>query len=341
MRQALLHRQRAPFVFQTVIARAALGGFGHLDQALAGVRPAVQNHVFHPLEQHRFELVVHAHHAGVDDAHVHAGLNSVVQEHGVDRFAHRVVAAKAKRHIGHAAADLGARQIGLDPARGFDEINRVVVVLFNARGNGKDVGVKDDVFRRKAHFIDKNAVSAFANLDFALVGVGLAFFVKSHDHGRRAIALEQLGLLLESIDPFFHGDRVNDALALDAAQARFNDAPLGAVDHDGHARNVGLTGNQVQKPDHGGLAVEHGLVHVDVDDLRTVFHLLPGHCQRLLVVAIQDHAGKGFGACDIGALADVDKQIVRTNADRLQAGQLHRGNRRNKKRRHRLTLGQR
>ena len=326
VRQALLHRQRAPFVFQAVVARAALGGFGHIDQSLSGVRPAVQHHVFDPFAQHRLELVVHAHHAGVDDAHVHAGLNGVVQEHGVNRLAHRVVAAKAEGHVGHAAADLGARQVGLDPARGFDEIHRVVVVLFNARGNGKNVGVKDDVFGRKTHFIDQHAVSALANLDLALVGVGLAFFVKGHDHGRCAIALEQLGLLLEGLHAFFHGDRVDDPCALDATQPRFNDAPLGAVNHDGHARDVGLAGDQVQKPDHGGLAVEHGLVHVDVDDLRAVFHLLPGDSQRLLVVPVQHHAGKRLGTGDVGALADVDEQIARANADRLQAGQLHGGN---------------
>ena len=107
--QALLHRQRAPFVFQAVIARTALGGFGHFNQPFTGVRSAVQHNVFHPLAQHRLQLVVHAHHAGVDDTHVHAGQDSVVQEHGMYRFAHRIVAAKAEGHVGHAAADLGAR----------------------------------------------------------------------------------------------------------------------------------------------------------------------------------------------------------------------------------------
>jgi hypothetical protein len=76
---------------------------------------------------------------------------------------------------------------------------------------------------------------------------------------------------------------------------------------------------------HGGLAVQHGLVHVDVDDLRAVFHLLAGHRERLLVFTIQDHAGEGLGAGDVGALADVDEQGARADVDRLQAGQLHGG----------------
>jgi hypothetical protein len=59
------------------------------------------------------QVVVHAHHAGVDDAHVHPGLDGVVQEHGVDGLAHRVVAAEAEAHVADAAADLGAGQVAL------------------------------------------------------------------------------------------------------------------------------------------------------------------------------------------------------------------------------------
>ena len=87
----------------------------------------------------------------------------------------------------------------LDPARGVDEINRVVVVLFNARRDGKDVRVKNNVFRRKIKLINQHAVSTLANFDFSLVGIGLAFFVKSHDHGCSTIALEQFGLVLEGL----------------------------------------------------------------------------------------------------------------------------------------------
>jgi hypothetical protein len=167
----------------------------------AGVGAAVQHHVFHALAQHGFQVVVHAHHAGVDDAHVHAGLDGVVQEHGVDGLAHRVVAAEAERHVAHAARHLGARQVLLDPARGVDEIDRVVVVLFNAGGHGEDVGVEDDVFGREAHLIHQDAVGALADLDLALVGVGLAFFVKRHHHGGGAVALDQRAWCLNSPRP--------------------------------------------------------------------------------------------------------------------------------------------
>ncbi len=81
---------------------------------------------------------------------------------------------------------------------------RVVVVLFNAGGHGEDVGVEDDVFGREAHFIDQDAVGALADFDLALERVGLAFFVKRHHHGGCAVALDELGLVLELFHAFFH-----------------------------------------------------------------------------------------------------------------------------------------
>ena len=108
MAQALRHAHRyigraAPGEFLAVVFGRAFGGFGHLNQALAWcqVRFAifvlghtVQHHVLHALAQNGLEVVVNADHARVDDAHVHARLDGVVQKHGVNGFTHRVVAAE-------------------------------------------------------------------------------------------------------------------------------------------------------------------------------------------------------------------------------------------------------
>ena len=83
---------------------------------------------------------------------------------------------------------------------------------------------------------------------------------------------------------------------------------------------------RLQEAHHRGLAVEHGLVHVDVDDLRAVLDLLARHGQRLLELAVQDHAGEHLRARDVGALADVDEQRPFADRHRLEAGQLHGGN---------------
>jgi hypothetical protein len=52
-----------------------------------------------------------------------------------------------------AARNLRVRQVLLDPARGVDEVDRVVVVFFDAGGDREDVRVEDDVFRREADLL--------------------------------------------------------------------------------------------------------------------------------------------------------------------------------------------
>ncbi len=58
---------------------------------------------------------------------------------------------------------------------------------------------------------------------------------------------------------------------------------------------------------HGVDAIEHSFVHVDVDDLRAVLDLLPGHGERFVELAIEDQLREFRRAGDVGAFADVDE----------------------------------
>ena len=60
--------------------------------------------------------------------------------------------------------NLARGQVLLDPARRLDEIDRVIVVLLQAGGDGQDVRVEDDVLRRKAGLFGQNLVGARADL---------------------------------------------------------------------------------------------------------------------------------------------------------------------------------
>jgi hypothetical protein len=127
------------------------------------------------------------------------------------------------------------RQVLPDPARGLDEIHAVVVVFLDAGGDGENVRIKNDVFGRKADFLGQQLVGALADFGLARKGVGLSLFVEGHHDHRGAVALAQLGLAQELGLAFLHGNRVDNALALHALQARLDDFPLGGVDHDRHA----------------------------------------------------------------------------------------------------------
>lgn len=239
----------------------------------------------------------------------------------MDRLAYRVVAAEREGHVGHPARAQGVGEVVADVGAGVDEIDRVVVVFLDAGGDGEDVRIEDDVFRWEADFVDQDVVGALADFFLARLGVGLAVLVEGHHHHRGAVALAQAGMVLEGLDAFLHRDRVDDALALDALQAGLDHFPLGGVDHDRHARDVGLGGDQVEEGDHGRLRVQHAFVHVDVDHLGAGFHLLLGDLESFRVVFLADQPGELGRTGDVGALADVDEQRAAVDGERLQAGQ--------------------
>ena len=103
---------------------------------------------------------------------------------------------------------------------------------------------------------------------------GLPLLVERHHDDRRAVpaakprAAQELGLAV------LEADRVDDRLALQRLEARFEHRPLAAVDHHRHGGDVVLAGDQPQELGHHGFAVEQGLVHVDVDDVRAALDLL-------------------------------------------------------------------
>ena len=125
---------------------------------------------------------------GVDDAHVEPGADRVVEERGVHRLAHAVVAAEREAEVRDAAARLHAGTALLDQRQRLDERLREVVVLLDAGRDGEHVRVEDDVLGREADLLDEQRVRALADLDLALDGVGLALLVERHHDDAGAVA---------------------------------------------------------------------------------------------------------------------------------------------------------
>ncbi len=118
------------------------------------------------------------------------------------------------------------RQFAFDIFTGADKIHRIIIMLFNAGGYGKDIGVKDDVFRRKTDLFSQNFISTTANLDFARAGIRLTNLIKGHYDHRSAVATHQPRVMYKGVNALFHRDGVDDALALNALQPFFNHLPL-------------------------------------------------------------------------------------------------------------------
>ena len=107
VREAFFHRLFAPRQRLLFLGRARFQRARDFDHTFRRIRAAIQHHVFHTLAQFRRKIVIHADHAGVDDAHGHARLDGVIQKHGVYRLARRVVAAEREAHIRYTTTHLG------------------------------------------------------------------------------------------------------------------------------------------------------------------------------------------------------------------------------------------
>ncbi len=91
------------------------------------------------------------------------------------------------------------------------------------------------------------------------------------------------------------------------------------VDHQRRAGHGGVAGDVPEELLHFGGAVQHGVVHVDVDDGSAALDLPGGHLQGGVVVARSDEFRELPRACDVGALADVGKTALpHVQADGLQ-----------------------
>jgi hypothetical protein len=114
--------------------------------------------------------------------------DGVVEKCGVHCFTHVIVPAEAKGDVRHSTTNLGVRQVGFDPTRCFDEVNRVVIMLLDASGDCEDIWIEDDVLRWKAALLHEQAVAALTDLALALERIRLPLLVERHDHDRRPIA---------------------------------------------------------------------------------------------------------------------------------------------------------
>src|SRR4029077_20053927 len=115
-------------------------------------------------------------------------------------------AAKRKRNVADATADARAWQVLFDPARRFYEIVGVIAVLVEARRDCENVWIENDVVRWKVGSLRQQVVSARADLDLALEGVGLAFLVEGHHDGGCSVSPDQLCMTQKFFFTVFHAD---------------------------------------------------------------------------------------------------------------------------------------
>ncbi len=277
---------------------------GEYEQPIGRVGPAIEDHVLDALQQVFRDFLVDLELARIDDSHVKACADGVVQEHRVHRPANNFLAAEAEADVADPARCLGQREAPLQFADRLKELDRIVVVLHHPGADDEDVRVEYDVGRVESNLFGQQLVSAFADGHLALGDVRLPDLVKCHDHNCRAIALDQPGLFEELLFALLEADRVDDALALETLQSRFNNLPFRAVDHDWDLGKVRLRGDQPEEAGHRLLTVDQFGIHVDIEDVGAILDLLLGDGDGGVEVALLDQPFEFERTGDVAALAD-------------------------------------
>ena len=130
-------------------------------------------------------------------------------------------------------------------------------------------------------------------------------------------------VLAKLLFAFFQRDRVDNSLALQALEPGLDDLPLRGVHHERDLGHFGLARQQLQEARHRRDAVDHALIHADVEDIGAVLHLLPRDADRFFVFAFFDQLGELGRTGHIGPLADHDVD-ARLLSERLRSGQTQR-----------------
>ena len=228
-------------------------------------------------------------------------------------FTHHIVTTEREGDIRHTARNFGVRQATFNATCGIDKVHAVVIVFFNPRADSKNVRVKNNIFRWKAHLVHKNVVSSGTDFYFAFFGVRLPHFVKRHHDHRRTITANQFRLVDKFFFAFFEGNGVYNSLTLHRLQTGFNHFPLGRVNHHRHFCRIRFGRHNVKETGHTFLRVEQGFVHIYVNHLRTVFHLIDSNFNGFAKFLFFNQTLKLRRTCYVIAFAHVYKQAFIIN----------------------------
>ena len=195
-------------------------------------------------------------------------------------------------------------------------------MFFQAGRDRQNIRIENDVVRRDAGAFRQEPISAGADIDSPLKIIGLPGFIERHHDDRGAVPFHQSRLPQKFFLAVLQADRIHDRFSLDAFQSRFDHAPLRAVNHHRHPRDLWLTPDEMEELRHRRFRVDHSLVHVDVENVGAAVYLLPRYDERALEIVGQNQFRKLRRARDVGPLTHDHESGVRSNVQRLEPGEL-------------------
>mmetsp|Transcript_911 Transcript_911/g.1852 ORF Transcript_911/g.1852 Transcript_911/m.1852 type:complete len:226 (+) Transcript_911:158-835(+) len=218
------------------------------------------------------------HFLGIHNSNIHASLqNGMMQKHSMDGLSNLHDTTEAKREVGDSSTNFHIRALLLDLLGGIDEVNTIVVVLFEPCPNSQDIGIKDDILRWEMYLLHQNVIGALANADLVLLCCCLTFFVKSHHHNCCSVLPQQGGVLNEQLLSNLEGDRVHNALSLAPLETSQHNLKLGGIKHERHFGNLWISHSNLDKLLHGSQTIQETIININVNYMGTILHLLFGN----------------------------------------------------------------
>ena len=106
---------------------------------------------------------------------------------------------------------------------------------------------------------------------------------------------------------FFQADGVDDGFPLQTFQAGGDNLPFGRVYHYRNTGYFRLGSHQIEESGHFLFRIQQTVVHIYVDNLRSVFYLLTGDTQCFGIVLFVNEPQEFARACHVAAFAYVDE----------------------------------
>mmetsp|Transcript_18356 Transcript_18356/g.22876 ORF Transcript_18356/g.22876 Transcript_18356/m.22876 type:complete len:272 (+) Transcript_18356:1836-2651(+) len=243
--EAILDALGAPLVHSLLLdgtAATSLGllelfsGFlSHGDEAVhvIVVVTLVPDDFFEDLAEGRLHFIINWQFTRINDTHVHAILNSVVEENRVEGLAQVVQATEREGQVRKAAGDVAVRALLAHLLCRQNEVFSVLVVLFHSRCYGENIKIEDDILGSEINR-HQQIVGANADAHLFFKRGRLAGLVEGHHDDSSTVPLNQARLVQELFLAFLERDTVDDALALALLQACFDDVEFRRVYHNGN-----------------------------------------------------------------------------------------------------------
>ena len=181
----------------------------------------------------------------------------------------------------------------------------VSVLQSNSRSDGLD-----------AVPVDRQVADAAGDLDLPVGGARLTLLVDAHADDRGAVLARERHHAVEPLArlfALFEVGRVEDGLAADVLETRFEHLRLGGVEHQ---REPGLGRDPAHDLGHVVGAAAADVVDADVEHVGAFLHLLLGELQGDVPVAGDHRVLELLGAVRVHALADGEERGVLVERDR-------------------------